>query len=490
MPLVSQVLWGTLFCLPAGFSYSALRLSTLVLSLAGLLTLVALTHRYFVRDHRLLLVPLLLLCNPVFLGLSYTFMTDVPFLTLAFLAILLLLAGIDRPLLFLLGAVAAVATTLLRQTGILIPLAFTGSLFFRKEHWRYLPLAVLLSTTCIATLLGYEVIIRSTQGLSSAYQIQYIQAVAQLRQGILHRQVAANLAATLIYTGIFLLPLNLLLLPSTRPIRLMLFAGIAVAVLTPVQLGVLKLPGNILTDRGLGPFQLRTSESFTAFSTNTISRVIFGLLALVGISLLIEAICRYVTRFRESVANSMLISLAALYFVSILPIPQFDRYMLFYVPLLALPIISVIGTHRRWLWAALSLLISYGLFSVAATHDYLAWNRARWQGLHLLTNEMLVTPDKIDGGFEFNGLYTFSESYERQPGKSRWWVLNDEYTVSLDSLADHEIVAKYRTGTWLPLAPKHIFVLRRRQDELKSQPPSSNLVSISPDTIPNGHGAE
>ncbi|MEO0073883.1 MAG: hypothetical protein ABIK43_04400, partial [candidate division WOR-3 bacterium] len=32
MPLLTQILWGTLFCLPKGFSFSALRISTLVLS--------------------------------------------------------------------------------------------------------------------------------------------------------------------------------------------------------------------------------------------------------------------------------------------------------------------------------------------------------------------------------------------------------------------------------------------------------------------------
>jgi hypothetical protein len=39
MPLLTQVLWGTLFSLPAGFSFTALRFSTLFLSLTALLLL-------------------------------------------------------------------------------------------------------------------------------------------------------------------------------------------------------------------------------------------------------------------------------------------------------------------------------------------------------------------------------------------------------------------------------------------------------------------
>src|SRR5689334_10766744 len=34
---VAQALWGALFCLPAGFSFSALRLSTWVLSVFGII---------------------------------------------------------------------------------------------------------------------------------------------------------------------------------------------------------------------------------------------------------------------------------------------------------------------------------------------------------------------------------------------------------------------------------------------------------------------
>lgn len=460
MPLLTQILWGALFCLPGGFSFSALRLSTLVLSLAGLFTVTALAQHHSLRGEQLLLPSLLLLCNPVFLGLSHTFMTDVPFLTLALLAILLLLIGVDRPSLFMFGALATVAATLLRQTGLLIPLALLISLVLRRAGRRQLIPAALLFAVCVLALTVYTTLMRTSQGLGSGYQAQYVRALAELRRGLLYQQLAANLAATLIYTGIFLLPLNLPLLTTTRPVRLLLFAGLAAAVLASVHFGVIRLPGNILSDRGLGPFQLPAGESFTAFSTNPTSKIVFGLIAFSGIALFFEAIYRCIRQFQDSIANSMLLSFGLLYFLSILPIPQFDRYMIVYIPLLALPLTS--RTSSRWLGSTWCLLALYGTFSVIATHDYLAWNRARWQGLRLLTQEMSIAPSQIDGGFEFNGFYTFSESYERQPGKSRWWVENDEYKVSLDSLPGHEIVARYRTGTWLPLAPKQVFVLRRQ----------------------------
>jgi hypothetical protein len=51
----------------------------------------------------------------------------------------------------------------------------------------------------------------------------------------------------------------------------------------------------------------------------------------------------------------------------------------------------------------LLVLCLYVYFSVGASHDYMAWNRARWQALNDLTSKYNVSPTLIDGGYEFNG---------------------------------------------------------------------------------------
>ena len=51
---------------------------------------------------------------------------------------------------------------------------------------------------------------------------------------------------------------------------------------------------------------------------------------------------------------------------------------------------------------------SMALFSIAGTHDYLAWNRIRWD----LGNELLaqgVDPLHISAGFEFGGWHNFDK---------------------------------------------------------------------------------
>ncbi len=91
MPLATQVLWGWLFSQPAGVSFMALRISTLVLAWAATLgsyTLLRLAGG----------APAVALCGaatvaacPVFFPLAFTFMTDVPALAFAVWALVCVL---------------------------------------------------------------------------------------------------------------------------------------------------------------------------------------------------------------------------------------------------------------------------------------------------------------------------------------------------------------------------------------------------------------
>ena len=92
MTLIGQVLWA-LFCLPGGFSFLALRLSVLTAGLAGVLGLYGLCRHLVPGTACATLAALTLAFNPIYFGLSCTFMTDVPFTVLLILSILGLLRG-------------------------------------------------------------------------------------------------------------------------------------------------------------------------------------------------------------------------------------------------------------------------------------------------------------------------------------------------------------------------------------------------------------
>lgn len=215
--LIFQTLWGALFCWPFGFSFSALHLSTLVLSLAGLWAfsrLCALRLGDVRAEAASSWVPLLaalaLWFHPIFFALSFTFFTDVPFLALFLLALYFLAKGRvarqahehTRALVF--GAVFSSLAVLVRQYAILLPVGFFLSLLGeRRMEERLWPrwLAVLLP---LATLLGFYIWIVTVHGMPTQFRFAQLEMLKTYR-------IAHDLRhlpfIVVFYLGAFALPL-------------------------------------------------------------------------------------------------------------------------------------------------------------------------------------------------------------------------------------------------------------------------------------------
>jgi len=136
--LFVQAYWGALFCLPFGFSFVALRASTLVLGLLGLVTFYALAREMGASRTMALAAALTLAANPLFFDLANTFMTDVPFLTLALMATYAFVRGLSgpSPRWLAAGIVVALIAILLRQVGITLLVAFAVAYPVRKGFTR------------------------------------------------------------------------------------------------------------------------------------------------------------------------------------------------------------------------------------------------------------------------------------------------------------------------------------------------------------------
>src|SRR6267378_993327 len=118
--LITQSLWGAIFCVAAGFSFNALRFSTLTLALVGILGVYVL-FIINIRDRLLAVTAALTLAfNPIYYVLSNTFMTDVPFTALAILSSIFFVRCIRRfgYLDLSIACLLAVAATLCRQLGL------------------------------------------------------------------------------------------------------------------------------------------------------------------------------------------------------------------------------------------------------------------------------------------------------------------------------------------------------------------------------------
>jgi hypothetical protein len=134
----------------------------------------------------------------------------------------------------------------------------------------------------------------------------------------------------------------------------------------------------------------------------------------------------------------------------------YDRYLIVFLPWLMLVIVaSNLRTEnsRQPRFAVMIGAVTFlgiFVFAVAATHDYLAANRVRWAALNRLLNEDCVKPERVDGGFEFNGLYLYDIPYAHHPGVCcDWWVRKD-YVVSYVPSPDYAILEKLAVAKWLP----------------------------------------
>lgn len=285
MPLLSQALWGAAFCLPLGFSWHTLRLSTMVLALVGVLG----CHRLLLRaggDRLVAAVGALALgLNPVFFLLSCTFMTDVPFTAFGIGAILAFAVALTAPepvrrRAMAAGSLLALAATLCRQIGLFIPLAFalvalgkrtvpsdpTSGWPRAKQAAGRLVAAGLPLLLCIVALWGFGAWMRRAGGLPDLYDRHnaHLLAIWSQQPGLAVKSAVFRTVVALLYLGWFLWPL---LLPTSRCLsgtrrwsachrRVPLAAGVGFLVIAGIyvmQEGPMPLGMYILVPHGIGP---------------------------------------------------------------------------------------------------------------------------------------------------------------------------------------------------------------------------------------------
>jgi hypothetical protein len=133
--LVGLTLWGTLWTRLFGFGFTVLTGSTLVLAAIALFAFYALARTVGVMPGGALLGAALLGFNPLFVHLSYSFMTDVPFLALVLLACLGYVRGCQGQGVgwLVLGSLFGAGAFLIRPLALLVPLAFL--MYLALDGW-------------------------------------------------------------------------------------------------------------------------------------------------------------------------------------------------------------------------------------------------------------------------------------------------------------------------------------------------------------------
>ncbi len=495
MTLVMQTLWGSAFSLIAGYSFDTLRFSTAVLAFAAVALCYLLSREMGLPRWLCLLTAATLASTPFFVVLSVTFMTDIPFLAAMLAAALSFVRALRQPSwrTFAVAIVLTLFSVLIRQLAIALPLAFALIYpFFHRGRARSVLIGAIPLLFGIAAFVGYQIWLGSSGRLPSDSEMWTQWFLHSLTDPGTIKTALRNIYVALVYLGWFLLPLSIVIMVTANDeyrstLRRDVFgAGIVIALLTlltrardgswPVQMPT---ADNILVPSGLGTPLLRDQYLLRLDNIPPLPNAFWLLISALGLigatlllALLTTAAISLVKRWRQrqttdrdGSAALLLVSVAA-YLFPVLVTAFFDRYLLPALPLLTVALAAVLLPVRaslpefRWQCVSVALLAGFATFSIAGTHDYLAWNRLRWQMLGELMQKRQLTPAQIDGGSEFNGLLNYRKGYKAVEGKSSWWVDGDDWMIGFGPVPGYDIIERRSYRHWLP-GNGELVVLRR-----------------------------
>lgn len=497
-----QTLWGGLVSLFAGFSMTALRLSVVFLGGAGVLLSYALFREFHKDRFPAFFAALLIAVNPIFVVWSHSFMTDVPFATLSVASFLMGVRWLkygrfsDWSFYLLCACLAA----LVRQPAMVIPLAFVVAVLVKRgKNWKgSLGLALAAFASVIATMGVFQIILQETVGIPSLMTAR-TQGIPLVLSRLLHsrqiaelfiRQVEKIFFKVSVSCGFFMFPAILLTFLALWPgmskrARIGFFVaalGGAVFLLMLQKITGLKLPigSHTLRDFGLGPLTISGATELP--EAPPFFWRVYGFWGSWGAGMSWALAGLFLFRsFRSGIFSekakeawpfAMALTAGGIYFFFMTIVGHFDRYEIFYGPLFLLVLLcftrATPWVRARFLpLAAFLMTFAISAFSVAGTHDYIAWNRVRWQALRGLMTYAKVPPSEIDGGFEFNGWYLYDPKFQKVPGKNWYWVMNDTYRISFSPLPDYRVLQTVSYPRWLPFGENRVLLLRRvRHDAL------------------------
>ncbi|MBV6655580.1 MAG: glycosyltransferase family 39 protein, partial [Mameliella sp.] len=212
MTLFTQVIWGGVFAKVFGFSFTILRWSTLVIGAIGIWAFRQTLVQLKFPDHWQLLVLLTLVFNPLFFELSFTFMTDIPFLSLMAIALYAYLNAFETNQFkwWAAATLACILSVLLRQMALLLPICMGIALLLGKPRLQSFGWALGSTLLTYLSLKGYVFWQEHTPtGLPAAFG-KPEQLLSILSWDYISGKVSQLSGLYLLYLGGMLLPVSLL----------------------------------------------------------------------------------------------------------------------------------------------------------------------------------------------------------------------------------------------------------------------------------------
>jgi hypothetical protein len=469
--------WGSIF----GVSAVSLDLANAFLGIVAALLMYALAMRCGARSWQALAAAGLLVCNPCYLFLSFSFMSEIAFLT-ALLGSHLAFARAEGkrqiPYLWLSASLAVVAFAV-RPFGGAAILGSIGAILICdamrpvRSRASIVQMASMLMPFVFA-LFGCALIWvwltvvrpppwKLTQNEGLLAYVFDVSLREYLRMGVL---------GPLLYLGIVLSPIALLRVVSKDAGRVLaLGGGIFIATLILVRTGGQYPSTPEMSCFGGWSNALILRGMSNRFLWQDGWRYVAALLGSIGAAGLIFAAIEVMPKLKR--ASAAVLLTAGIYWVAMIPLWFFnDRYFLVLVPagalILALaPLPEKVPMHI----AALAMTAAMGLMSLGGTYSYQRGLAAVMAARDVLEKSG-IQRSAIDAGYELNGLdlYRFACPGGVTPREEADIPMITsarvgEYTIAARPFSGTEIVGRISWPGPFGLGSRDIYLLRRIDDE-------------------------
>jgi len=420
----------------------------------------------------------LLAFNPIYFNLSYTFMTDITFLTCIIGAFLFYLRGMQGKGdgWFWLGSMMVALAYLTRQFGLLVIGPALAYLWWgRLWTWKR---AVAISLMPLVALVGYAIWEHGQPVQLVSFWIEARRAEAVRDPGGYIADRIQNIILILVVPGLCLMPL---LWRVRRPLIAMPLFVFLTFFLVRIAQGhgtVLPLSGNIVDHTGfiMGNF-------YTASVWSEWVWAIASILGLLSLSLCVTACVESTSKWlrkrpwrireEEPVLMLYLFGLAVVAVIFIAAPLLFDRYML---PVLVVFMIAALrrislahahGQQQKWRWV---FVVPLALFCLLAERDYLEHNAVRWQAAEQVAAQG-VPYHQIYAGYEWAGWHQYDEGVQRIIEKGDFSnipfppdaVVDPLYIVGDVQLPGYAEVRSFPYSSWLNGGQtQRVLVLKRK----------------------------
>lgn len=500
---------GALVCSIFGASHVVLRALTVGMAFVAVVGLFFSLRRVGASGETAGLLTLLLASNPLFVHLSYTFMTDISALAFAGLYILLVLSGMRQASAWrvALAGIMLCCAVSIRQTWVLCVacnVALLGGMPSRKVKAWLLGAAVLAP---IAVAIVTEKLFAIDNTIAGPYMWQRQQMLSTVHQLIVANPYAwgftfERLAGIFSYFGLFCLPLVppiVLSIASSikRRDRLVIISLVAATSLAVVAAGysiivqhrLMPFSENLLRFPVVGPINIMGVSVDGLHSKKRLwLTIISALLSVPIIAIAVEAISRAMLEMVDwlfkrrntidwqSVFSASILCVSLAWLGVYTAVADFDRYYLMAFPALLICIGMRIRAEaiKKCLFVSIILLLLLAAYSTLAAQDYLSWNRARWNALHDLEH-MGISPSSIDGGPEYNywvnpqlsndtslgTTYSITHRGEYPRCNWRWWsVSGEQYIISFSPIPGYNVIGRYPFFGGLTMCDRDVLVLK------------------------------